>query len=635
MVRIAFTVAAFGLTCAYARISSVSRTVIINDSPYYLPTEPLVTLGQDTHNITGDALPFTILADVGDGSGVKSSVENWETIDDVFNKEFLNTVVLAGSSLDASGDLMSFLNESGTQMMLTTTDMSSVFSASTFSQLTDADLPAGPYILAHDATGSLAVYAPLRLHYDHSQFLQVYGHEIRWIYEVVSASLDTDSSPYIAVPSRVHTLSKNDSELPLAGLRVSVKDLYYMKGLVTSAGNRAFYSTYPARNSTGPAITRLTDLGAHMVGTTKMVQFANGDRATADWVDYHAPFSPRGDGYLEPSGSSTGAGTSIATLDWLDVSLGSDTGGSVRSPAALNGVYGIRPSVGAISLDEVLPLSPILDTAGYLTRSPKLFSSFGKAWYGESFQSYPAFPKKLLVSDDFLSVTDAANAVYRPWIEKLRSFLGGETAGNYSIEGHWNASSGIQAELGVYLNETYATLVAYYQWTNVGKPLFEDYAAQNGGRSPHINPQVRYRWRYGESKGADGYAAELEKRETFENWTLSNFLTDNAESCTESIFLYPINSGTYSSRETYYSSPFIIPFGFSSNRVANLARSAEVVIPIGQIPFHSNITEVEEHLPVSISLVARRGCDFVLLDLVDKLADEGLVQEVKTGRTAF
>ncbi|KAF5346230.1 hypothetical protein D9758_014403 [Tetrapyrgos nigripes] len=612
MVRIAFTVAAFSLTYAHARISSVSRTVIINDSPYYLPTEPLVTLGQDTHNITGDPLPFTLLVDIGVGSNVKSLVENWEAIDDVFNKEFLNTVVLAGSSLDASGDLMSFLNESDTQMLLTPTDMSSALSPSIFSQLADTDLPAGPYILAHDATGSPAVYAPLRLHYDHSQsFYKSTVMKSDGSYEVVSASLDTDSSPYIAVPSRVHTLGKNDSRLPLAGLRVSVKDLYYMKGLVTSAGNRAFYATYPARNSTGPAITRLTDLGAHMVGTTKMVQFANGDRATADWVDYHAPFSPRGDGYLEPSGSSTGAGTSIATLDWLDVSLGSDTGGSVRSPAALNGVYGIRPSVDAISLDEVLPLSPILDTAGYLTRSPKLFSSFGKAWYGESFQSYPAFPKKLLVSDDFLSVTDAANAVYSPWIEKLRSFLGGETVGNFSIEG-----------IGI------DHLFAYYQWTNVGKPLFEDYAAQNGGRSPHINPQVRYRWRYGESKGADGYAVELEKRETFENWTLSNFLTGNAESCTESIFLYLINSGTYTSRETYYSSPFIIPFGFSSSRVANLARSAEVVIPIGQIPFHSNITEVEEYLPVSISLVARRGCDFVLLDLVDKLADEGLVQEV-------
>jgi hypothetical protein len=72
--------------------------------------------------------------------------------------------------------------------------------------------------------------------------------------------------------------------------------------------------------------------------------------------------------------------------------------------------------------------------------------------------------------------------------------------------------------------QTYPTLTAYYQWTNVGKPLFEDYAAKNGGRSPHINPEVRFRWRFGESKGADAYADELERRENFENWTLSHFV---------------------------------------------------------------------------------------------------------------
>lgn len=100
---------------------------------------------------------------------------------------------------------------------------------------------------------------------------------------------------------------------------------------------------------------------------TKTVQFANGDRATADWVDYHAPFDIRGDGYREPSGSSTGAGASTAAHDWLDVAIGSDTGGSIRGPAGVNGLYGIRPSVGAISLDEVMPLSDVLDTGGYVS----------------------------------------------------------------------------------------------------------------------------------------------------------------------------------------------------------------------------------------------------------------------------
>lgn len=140
-----------------------------------------------------------------------------------------------------------------------------------------------------------------------------------------------------------------------------------MKGLKTSCGSRAFYATYGVQRVTSPAVPRLAALGADLIGITKTIQFANGDSATADWVDYHAPFVVRGDGYREPSGSSTGAGASVSANEWLDVAIGSDTGGSVRGPAGANGVYGIRPSVGAITLENVMPLSNVLDTAGYVS----------------------------------------------------------------------------------------------------------------------------------------------------------------------------------------------------------------------------------------------------------------------------
>lgn len=76
-------------------------------------------------------------------------------------------------------------------------------------------------------------------------------------------------------------------------LRLGVKDIYDLKGLRTSGGNRAFYDLYPPRNATGPAIQRLIDAGAVIVGKMGTVQFANGDNPTADWVDFHCPFNPR------------------------------------------------------------------------------------------------------------------------------------------------------------------------------------------------------------------------------------------------------------------------------------------------------------------------------------------------------
>ena len=108
----------------------------------------------------------------------------------------------------------------------------------------------------------------------------------------------------IAVPSRLSSTKTPDR--PLAGLRLGVKDIYDIDGLKTSNGNRAWYQLYPEANQTASAVQKLVDAGAVIVGKMKTSQFANGETATADWVDYHAPFNPRGDGYLDPSSSSAG-----------------------------------------------------------------------------------------------------------------------------------------------------------------------------------------------------------------------------------------------------------------------------------------------------------------------------------------
>ena len=74
---------------------------------------------------------------------------------------------------------------------------------------------------------------------------------------------------------------------------MGVKDIFDVNGLRTSGGNRAYYALYEPRNATGTAIQRLIDHGAVFVGKMGTVQFANGDRPTADWVDFHCPFNPR------------------------------------------------------------------------------------------------------------------------------------------------------------------------------------------------------------------------------------------------------------------------------------------------------------------------------------------------------
>ncbi|THH19825.1 hypothetical protein EW146_g1427 [Bondarzewia mesenterica] len=630
------------LSCAWAPVT-VSRTLIIGDNAFYLPDEPVFTLS-GLAAVTGEILPFTVFASNGSeftGTDLSKKISSWKSLDDVFDDNFLQAALFKASpgliSVEITTSAVEFLQTKGTQRLMLSDNVvpKTPLHQFTVIHLGAINLPPGPYVVAPDALGTPAVYKPLRLHFDDSQsFFKSVTARSNGSFAVVSASLDTDSSPYIGVPSRIYALEQDKSDFPLAGVRVSVKDIYFLKGIRASAGNRHFYALYPPRNATGPAVRRLMNAGADIVGTTKTVQFANGDRATADWVDYHASFVPRGDGNREPSGSSTGAGSGIASLDFIDVAIGTDTGGSIRGPSGVNGLYGLRPSVGAISLEEVLPLNDVLDTGGFIARDPKLFSAFGKAWYEGSFKSFPSFPKKILLSDDFQSVHGAAAAVYSGFFDKLQTFLGVQAA-NFSISAHWNATSETGVPISQWLNTTYPTMVAYHQWTVVGKQFFADYAAANGGRNPHINPAVLARWRYGEEQGAEGYAIALEQRSAFENWTLNNFLLEDSETCSDSLYFYPQNAGSYTSREIYYPSVASPPFGFSSGRIAVHARSPDMVMPIGQVPFNSTISGIVEQLPVTVSIVARRGCDFMLLDLLEALADAGIVQTVKTGRTAF
>jgi len=128
----------------------------------------------------------------------------------------------------------------------------------------------------------------------------------------------------IGVPLRSkHECGK--STKPLCKLRVSIKDNIDLKGVKTSLSSRAWEELYPSKNTTGSSIQKLQDLGVSIVGKTKLSQFAEVETPTADWVDIHCPFNPRGDGYLIPALSTSGGAASVAAYDWLDVSIGTDS----------------------------------------------------------------------------------------------------------------------------------------------------------------------------------------------------------------------------------------------------------------------------------------------------------------------
>lgn len=150
---------------------------------------------------------------------------------------------------------------------------------------------------------------------------------------------------------------------PIDGLPISIKDLFDVAGETTMAGSVAREGE-PAADEHALVVQRLLAAGAVIIGRTNMVEFAYSGLGINP--HYGTPRNPwdRATGRI-PGGSSSGAGVSVTDGMALGA-IGSDTGGSVRIPAALCGLAGFKPSAWRVSMAGVLPLSPNLDSIGPL-----------------------------------------------------------------------------------------------------------------------------------------------------------------------------------------------------------------------------------------------------------------------------
>ncbi len=167
-------------------------------------------------------------------------------------------------------------------------------------------------------------------------------------------------------PARQAAAAADPASQPLAGLAISVKDLFDVQGQVSRAGSLVLADAAPAPRD-AVAVARLRAAGGTVLGRTNMTEFAYsgvgvnphyGTPANATATDV-----PR-----IPGGSSSGAAVSVATGAAF-VGLGSDTGGSIRIPAALHGLVGFKNTQRLVPLDGTVPLSTTLDTACAMTRS--------------------------------------------------------------------------------------------------------------------------------------------------------------------------------------------------------------------------------------------------------------------------
>jgi amidase len=148
------------------------------------------------------------------------------------------------------------------------------------------------------------------------------------------------------------------------GIRLAVKDLIDMEGVPTTAGCRAVADTAAPATADAPCMAGARAAGARIVGRTNLHELALGVTGVNPW--FGTPVNPL-DPTRVPGGSSSGSAVAVATGE-ADVAYGSDTGGSVRIPAACCGTTGLKTTWGRIALDGVWPLSPSFDTVGPMAR---------------------------------------------------------------------------------------------------------------------------------------------------------------------------------------------------------------------------------------------------------------------------
>jgi aspartyl-tRNA(Asn)/glutamyl-tRNA(Gln) amidotransferase subunit A len=158
-------------------------------------------------------------------------------------------------------------------------------------------------------------------------------------------------------------IRRGDWRGPLHGIPVSLKDNFYTRGIRTTASSRILSDFVPTEDSDVAAT--LTRAGAILLGKTNMHEFAYGITNESSYFGpVHNPWAPE-----RISGGSSGGSAAAVAAGMGFASVGTDTGGSIRIPAALCGVVGLKPTYGLVSLNGVIPLSTSCDHAGPITRS--------------------------------------------------------------------------------------------------------------------------------------------------------------------------------------------------------------------------------------------------------------------------
>ncbi|WP_431284103.1 amidase [Humitalea sp. 24SJ18S-53] len=369
-------------------------------------------------------------------------------------------------------------------------------------------------------------------------------------------------------------------EGPIVGLTFAVKDLYDVAGVVTTYGNPDWARTHPPATATAPCIMDLIAAGATLVGKTKTVELAYG--LTGENVWYGTPLNPAAPDRF-PGGSSCGSAAAVAG-GLVDFAMGSDTGGSVRIPASYCGLFGIRPSWGAVNLTGACGLGPSFDTGGWFARSAAVLARVGGVLLPPGGEG--ALGPLLRVQEAWVNALPGVATALQPGLAAAERVLGPALAIQIAPEGLSAFYDNFRCAQAA---EAWATLGA---WVEANKPSFGPGVQERFDTARDMPPALAARGR--------AFRATMQER-------LRALLAGGA------VMAYPTSPASALRLDADGAvQQTIREATMGVTAIAGLAGLCEVTIPVAR----------HDGAPVGLSLVAAPGRDRALLALATRVAEE-------------
>ncbi|MGP8050962.1 MAG: amidase family protein [Desulfobaccales bacterium] len=379
---------------------------------------------------------------------------------------------------------------------------------------------------------------------------------------------------------------------PLDGLRFAVKDIIDLAGRRTSCGSPDWAKTHPPAAANAVCVDQLLGAGAQGIG--KAISDELAFSLDGDNYFYGAPLNPRAPDHVT-GGSSSGSASAVA-CGLADFALGTDTGGSIRVPAANCGIFGLRPSHGFISLAGVTPVAPGFDTVGLLAASADLLTRAGAVLLAAPIPGDLEVGAVHLIREAWDISDQEIRAALGPAKQVLQSLFGGKVRETSLTE--------IAAEAGSGLSSWYETS-SILQWCEI----WNSWGSWVESAKPALSPKAGKFFDLIKNADRGRLGDAIRTRERYFR-RLENFLGPRDLICFPTVPAPArLKGGLKVERpdkpKTNYSLRTL-----SLTAIAGIGRLPEVSLPLAEVG----------GVPVGLSLLAGHGRDAYLLGVVELVA---------------